>query len=81
MRWGTYGTSNVFPEQGMLLVGSHVEQRLVLAEATGNVVAGLIGIPVIDFGELGVVVDQQQSWGNANDGAFNVQVREVSFNT
>lgn len=51
------------------LVRSHVEQTLCLAEAARDVVVCLIGITVVNFGELRVVVDQQQRRGDADDGA------------
>lgn len=65
----TYRTCNVFPELGMLLVRSHIKQGLDFTEATGDIVAGLVGITVVDFRELGMVADQQQCWANANNGA------------
>jgi hypothetical protein len=49
----------VLSEDSVLLVGSHVKQRLILAEATCDVVAGLVGISVVNLGQLGVVADQQ----------------------
>lgn len=53
----------------MRLVGSHVEQTLRLAKATRDVMAGFVGIAVVDFGELRVIADQQQSRSDANNGA------------
>lgn len=59
----------MFSEERMRLVGSHVEQTLRLAKATCDIMSGLVGIAVVDFGELRVVADQQQGRCNANNGA------------
>lgn len=65
----TYRSGDVLPEHGMSLVFSHVKQTFILSEAASDVVAGLVGIAVIDLWELGVVADQQQSGGNSNNGS------------
>lgn len=59
----------MFSKERMRLVGSHVEQTLRLAKATRDVMAGFVGIAVVDFGELRVIADQQQSRSDANNGA------------
>jgi hypothetical protein len=53
----------------MRLVGSHIEQTLRFSKATSDIMAGLVGIAMVDFGELQVIADQQQGRGYANDGA------------
>lgn len=52
----------------MSLVRSHVEQTLCFTKTSSDVVTSLIGISVVDLGQLGVVADQQQRGGNANNG-------------
>lgn len=55
-------------EHCVSLVRSHIEQTLVLAKATGDIMSGFVDIACVDFRELGVVADQQQRGRNANDG-------------
>lgn len=45
----------------------HVEKTFVLAEASRDIVTGFVHIALVNFGELGVVADQQQCRGNTND--------------
>lgn len=59
----------MFSKERMRLVGSHIEQTLRLSKAPSDIMAGLVGIAMVDFGELQVVADQQQGRSNANDGA------------
>jgi hypothetical protein len=65
----SYRSGNVFSKHGMGLVGPHVEQRLGLAEASGDIVSGLVCIAVVDFWKLFMIADQQQCRGNANNRA------------
>lgn len=53
----------------MGLVGPHIEQRLGLAEASSDIVSGLVCIAVVDFRKLFMIADQQQRRGNANNRA------------
>lgn len=59
----------MFSKERMRLVRSHIEQTLRLAKATSDIMASLVGIAMVNFRELGVIADQQQGRGNANDGA------------
>lgn len=56
-------------EHCVSLVGPHVEQTFILAEATRDIVSSFVHIALVDFGKLGVVADQQQCGSNANDGS------------
>lgn len=49
---------DVLAERCVSLVRAHVEQRFGLAEAARDVVTGLVGITVVDFGEFGRVRDE-----------------------
>lgn len=59
-------------EHGMSLVRPHIEQRLGFTEASSDIVSSLVHISVVDLGELLVIADQQQCWGNSNDGACEI---------
>lgn len=66
---GTYRTSNMLPERSMSLVASHVEQTLRLSKTSGDIMAGLVGVAVVDLGELLGVADQQHCRSDAHNGA------------
>ena len=61
---------DVLAERGVSLVRAHVEQGFGLAEAARDVVTGLVGITVVDFGEFGRVSDEEEGGSDADDGSY-----------
>lgn len=53
----------------MRLVGAHIEQRLGLAERSGDVVSRFVGIAMVNVGELFGVADEQERGSDAYYGA------------
>lgn len=68
---GAYGAGDVLAEGGVGLVRAHIEQRLGLAERSGDVVAGLVGIAMVDFGELLGIADEEECGSDAHNRAYD----------
>lgn len=53
-------SSGHFSEPGVLLPVLHVEQAFHVAETAGDVVLGLVGLTVVDFGQFCRVADEEE---------------------